>query len=186
MHAVLNKIMDLLCLPARWVSWLTLPLIGSIILVVIYAQMGRNTFISFDAPVWLFGRSIGVNTLYDVQWYIFALLVLFGGIWALRDNKHVSVDFLWLLMSPRQQLWLRLCGDLLFLVPFCAIIAWYGYSFTETAWRTAEASTHGGLNSRWLIKATIPISFAMLTLFGICRIILTALQLAGRAPLEDK
>ncbi|HSG57427.1 MAG TPA: TRAP transporter small permease subunit, partial [Paracoccaceae bacterium] len=122
----------------------------------------------------------------DLQWYIFALLVLFGGAWALRDDKHVAVDFLSLMMTQRQRLWTRMLGDLLFLLPFCLIIAWYGWSFALTAWTTGEGSTQGGLNSRWIIKAMVPLSFAILGLMGLLRGLGTAAELLRGTTDKDQ
>lgn len=169
MHAAITRLIGILILPARWVSWLILPLIATILLAILLAAMGHNTILSWNDPVPVLGRALTVNGLFDLQWYIFALIVLFGGAWALHENKHVSVDFLWLLMTTRQRLWVGMLGDLLLLLPFCAIIAWYGWSFALTAWTTGEGSTQGGLNSRWIIKAMLPISFAVLGLVGLLR-----------------
>lgn len=185
MPAFLKKAMALLCLPAVWVSWLTLPLIATILISILYAAMGRNTLIAWDGSIPVLGRALTVNSLFDLQWYVFALLVLWGGIWALRDDRHVSVDFLALQMGPRKRLWVRMIGDLIFLLPFCAIIAWYGWSFTEVAFRTAEGSTQGGLDTRWLIKAMLPLSFAALGLLGLIRAIGTAIQLYRGDLTED-
>ena len=188
MHAFLSKLLDLMCLPGKWVSWLILPLIASILLAVVFAKLGLNTLMSFDQSLPILGRALTVNSLFDLQWYIFALLVLFGGAWALREEKHVAVDFLSLMMSRRQRLLLRMLGDLLFLLPFCLIIAWYGWSFTLTSWTTGEGSTQGGLNSRWLIKAMLPLSFALLALMGLVRGLGTAVELLRRtdAPSADR
>ncbi|MDD9707710.1 TRAP transporter small permease subunit [Seohaeicola sp. SP36] len=186
MPAILTKLLDLLCLPGKWVSWLILPLIASILIAVVYAKMGLNTLMAWDAQLPVLGRALTVNGLFDLQWYIFALLVLFGGAWALRDDKHVAVDFLSLMMTQRQRLWTRMLGDLLFLLPFCLIIAWYGWSFALTAWTTGEGSTQGGLNSRWIIKAMVPLSFAILGLMGLLRGLGTAVELLRGTTDKDQ
>lgn len=41
-----DRILDLLCLPAKWASWLILPLIGSILAAILLAKLGQNTLIS--------------------------------------------------------------------------------------------------------------------------------------------
>lgn len=184
MPAFLSKILDLLCLPAKWISWLVLPLIASILIAILWAKMGLNTLISWETQIPVLGRALTVNGLFDLQWYIFALLVLFGGAWALRDDKHVAVDFLSLMMSHRQRLWVRMLGDLLFLLPFCLIIAWYGWSFALTSWTTGEGSTQGGLDSRWIIKAMLPLSFAILGLMGLVRGLGAAIELT-RGPVRS-
>lgn len=186
MPAFLSKLLDLLCLPGKWVSWLILPLIASILIAVVAAKMGVNTFAGWDDPIPVLGRALTVNSLFDLQWYIFALIVLFGGAWALREDKHVAVDFLSLMMTQRQRLWIRMLGDLLFVLPFCLIIVWYGWSFALTAWTTGEGSTQGGLNSRWLIKAMLPLSFAILGLMAGLRGIGTALELLRATPSPDR
>ncbi|MHC5655002.1 TRAP transporter small permease subunit [Stappia sp. ICDLI1TA098] len=178
MPRLCSRLIDLLCLPGRWVSWLTLPLILAIIVSVISAAAGVTVLADWDGTLPILGKALTVNTLTDVQWYIFALLVLFGGVWALRDDAHVSVDFLSLMMSRKQRLWVRVFGDLGFLLPFSLIICWYGYGFTQTAFRTGEGSTQGGLDARWIIKAALPVCFGMLAVFGVVRGIGTLIWLA--------
>lgn len=177
MPRIANVILDLLCLPAKWASWLTLPLIVSILTGVICAKLGLNVLLAWQTPVPVLGRAVTVNSLLDLQWYIFALLVLFGGVMALRDDRHVSVDTVALALSPRARLILRMLGDLLFLVPFCAIMTWYGAKFAMVAFTTGEGSTQGGLMTRWLIKAMFPLAFGFLTLAGLTRGAATAVTL---------
>ncbi|SFP95211.1 TRAP transporter small permease subunit [Tranquillimonas alkanivorans] len=177
MPHVITRLLDLLCLPGKWLSWLILPLILSILAAIVWAARGQNTFLAWEADLPVLGRALTVNGLFDLQWYIFALLVLFGGIWSLREERHVSVDFLWLMMPRRAQLWIRSVGDLVFLLPFCLIITWYGWSFAEVAWTSGEGSTQGGLNSRWLIKAMLPLAFALLGLMALLRGIGTTIEL---------
>lgn len=186
MPAILSKLLDLMCWPGKWVSWLILPLIASILIAVVAAKMGANTFATWEETIPVLGRGLTVNSLFDLQWYFFALMVLFGGAWALREDKHVAVDFLSLMMSHRQRLWIRMLGDLLFLLPFCLIIAWYGWSFALTAWTTGEGSTQGGLNNVWIIKAMVPLSFAILGLTGLLRGLGTAVELLRGASDNDR
>lgn len=164
-----DRILDLLCLPAKWASWLTLPLIASILLAVVLAKMGQNTLLSWSDPVPVLGRAITVNSLLDFQWYVFALLVLFGGILAFRNDRHVAVETVALNLPPRGRLLIRVLGDLLLLAPFCAIIAWYGYAYAATSFRTGEGSTQGGLMNTWMIKSMLPLAFALLTTAGVVR-----------------
>ena len=164
-----DRILDLLSLPAKWVSWLILPLIASILAAVLLAKMGQNTLVSWSQPIPVLGRAITVNSLLDFQWYVFALVVLFGGILAYRNNRHVAVETLALNLPPRGRQMLQVFGDLVFLAPFCAIIAWYGYSYALVSYTTGEGSTQGGLMNRWMIKAMLPLAFAMLATAGIVR-----------------
>ncbi len=181
MPRMFTRIIDLLCLPGKLVSWLMLVLIAAVLTSVVAAKIGSNVLFAWDGNIPVLGRALTVNSLVDLQWYIFALIVLFGGIWALRDDGHVSVDFLALAMTPTQRLWVRMLGDLVLLVPFCLIIVWYSWNFAAVAWQTAEGSTQGGLNARWIIKAVLPLSFGLLALVGLLRGLGTAIELARGA-----
>lgn len=171
--------------PGRIVGWLILPLILSVCLTVLAAQLGINILAEWTDPLPLFGKALTVNTLLDVQWHIFALIVLFGGVYAFRDNSHVAVDVFSSGLPPRAKLALRLFGDLVFLLPFCVIIAWYGYGFAVKAFVSSEGSTYGGLLDRWMIKAAIPAAFALLGLCALLRALSTVLELADPSPKRD-
>ncbi|MFN6976540.1 MAG: TRAP transporter small permease subunit [Gemmobacter sp.] len=166
---MIDKMLDILCWPARWASWLILPLILSVLAAVTAAKLGQNTLLAWEGRAFLFGRAITVNTLIDFQWHVFALLVLFGGVLAYRTDRHVAVETVAQSLPPRLRTALLAAGDLLFLVPFCAIIAYYGWSYTGVAWRTGEASAQGGMTDRWFIKGMLPLAFALLTLAGTLR-----------------
>lgn len=173
----MNRVLDLVVLPGKWVGWLVLPLILSVCLTVLAAKMDWNSFIAWDKSLPVLGRGITVNTLADLQWYIFAIVSIFGGVYAFRDEQHVCVDVFSARLSRRKQLILRVIGDLILLLPFCVIIVWYGWSFTLTSFNSGEGSTYGGLMDRWLIKSIIPIGFALLGIAAIARAILTIGQI---------
>ena len=177
MNRILSRIIDICAVPGRAAGWLILPLILFVCLAVFAAQTGRNAFADWDGEVFLLGGGVTVNTLLDLQWHIFALLVLFGGAFAFRDGAHVSVDFLSVTLPARLQTILRILGDALLLVPFCAIMAWYGWSFAETAYVSGEGSSYGGLEDRWLIKAAVPVGFALLGIAGFARALRDVLRL---------
>lgn len=173
MTSLANRILNLLVLPGKWAGWLVLPLILFVCLTVIAAKAGWNSFWHWNAAIPVLGRGITVNTLTDLQWYIFAIMSMLGGVYAFRDNQHVNVDVFSAGLPRRAQLGIRLFGDLVFLLPFCAIIFWYGWSFTLTSFNSGEGSTYGGLMNRWLIKAVVPLGFALLGIAAIVRAIRT-------------
>ncbi|MCR8550639.1 TRAP transporter small permease subunit [Salipiger sp. P9] len=168
---------SLLCLPGKIASWLILPLVLTILLSVIAAIMGWSTLIDWEGELPILGSALTVNSLLDLQWYSFALIVLFGGVWAFFEDRHVTVDFLALHFSPRARALISLFGDLFLLLPLCALCIWYGSRFAGIAWRTGEGSTQGGLEAHWLIKGAVPVSFALLGLAGIVRMITTLREL---------
>jgi TRAP-type mannitol/chloroaromatic compound transport system permease small subunit len=169
MTRLLNRIQDLAALPGRLVGWLVLPLIVFVCLAVLAAKLGMNAYMRWEAMIPVLGQGVTVNTLLDLQWYIFAMMVLFGGVYAFRDNHHVSVDFLSAAFPAKASLATRLLGDLFLLLPFCGVITWYGVKFAMTSYATGEGSTYGGLLDRWLIKSCIPIGFGLLGIAALAR-----------------
>lgn len=182
MSRLIDRTLSLCTLPGRLVGWLVLPLVLFVCLTVFAAKYGINAFAQWNTYLPVLGRGITVNTLADAQWYIFALLTVFGGVYAYRDNRHVSVDFFTAGLSDRTRLILSLLGDVFLLLPFCAIIVWYGYFFALTAYTSGEGSTYGGLQNRWLIKACLPLGFGLLGIAAVARIVDSLLKLAGPAP----
>lgn len=161
----------LLCWPGKILSWLIVPLMLTIILSVIAAQMGWSTLLDWDGRVPIFGSGLTVNSFVDFQWYAFALIVLFGGVWSYLEDRHVTVDFLAANMKPRTRRYVALFGDIVLLLPLCILVVWYGTRFAEVAWRTGEGSNQGGLVAHWLIKGALPVAFLLLGLGGIVRIV---------------
>lgn len=171
MPTFLRAIVDACALPGRIVGWLILPLIAFVCLGVAAARIGINHIVDWGTELPVLGPALTVNSLLDLQWYIFALLVLFGGVYAFRDRQHVSVDFVSGSFPPRLRLVIEILGDLFLLLPFAAIVTWYGTKFALSAYTSGEGSTYGGLLDRWVIKACIPLAFGLLGLAALARAI---------------
>ena len=83
-----KKLIALLCLPGIWMSWLTLVLIAAVLVGVVAARFGVPVLVDWGVSVPVLGSALTLNGLTDLQWYIFALLVLFGGVCTFRDDAH--------------------------------------------------------------------------------------------------
>ena len=62
------------------------------------------------------------NGWLELQWYMFAILVMFGASYTFKRNEHVRVEFFYLFLSERGQHWLDLIGTLFFLIPSCLLL----------------------------------------------------------------
>lgn len=109
--------------------------------------------------------SIGMQ---EMEWHIFSIVILFGLGYALKEEAHVRVDFLYDNFSPKTKAMINIIGTLLFLFPFALLIIFGSYEFVMDAYTTQEISEDpGGLTHRWIIKAMIPAGFIFLLFAGV-------------------
>jgi TRAP-type mannitol/chloroaromatic compound transport system permease small subunit len=127
---------------------------------------------------------ISSNAWLEVQWYLFAGVVMLGTSYTLRLNEHVRVDILYTHLSERGKEWLDLLGAMLFLIPSALIIAWLSWPFFHESWMIQEYSTNAGGLLRWPVKILIPLGFVLLALQAVSEIIKRAASLLGAARYE--
>ena len=121
------------------------------------------------------------NAWLEIQWYLFAAIVMFGASHTLRVNEHVRVDILYTHMSERGKEWLDLIGTAVFLVPSMLVIAYYSWPFFMQSWAVQEVSGNAGGLIRWPVKILVPIGFTLVALQGVSEIIKRAASLMGAA-----
>src|SRR3954471_20193524 len=126
------------------------------------------------------------NAWLELQWYMFAVLVMFGASYTFKRNEHVRVEILYLMLSERGQLWLDLIGTLFFLIPSCLLLAWLSLPFFLDSYETLEMSGNAGGLVRWPIKAVLPAGFAMLALQGFSEVIKRIAALKGYVTIDAK
>ena len=111
------------------------------------------------------------NAWLEVQWYMFAVIVMFGASYTMKRNEHVRVDILYMTLSRRGQLWVDILGTLVFLLPTCAILAWLSWPFFMQSFNVFEGSSNAGGLLRWPIKFVLPLGFALVALQGLSELI---------------
>lgn len=117
------------------------------------------------------GFSGGSMALVELQWHLFAVAMMFGLAAAQVKNNHVRVDLFYSRFSPRIRYLIEIVGICLLLLPFLVVVLLNGFDFAWEAWRVGERSdASAGLPYRWLIKAVIPISFALMILAALSRL----------------
>ncbi|MCB1789296.1 MAG: TRAP transporter small permease subunit [Gammaproteobacteria bacterium] len=104
----------------------------------------------------------------ELEWHLFSAVFLLGTAYALKVDGHVRVDLIYERLPPRRQALVDILGTVLFVWPFCLLVADYGVGFAAEAYRIGEISGDpGGLPWRWLIKAMIPLAFACVILTSV-------------------
>lgn len=126
------------------------------------------------------------NGWLELQWYMFAILVMFGASYTFKRNEHVRVEIFYLFLSERGQLWLDLIGTLFFLIPACLLLAYLSWPFFMQAYAVGEMSGNAGGLVRWPIKFVIPSGFVMLALQGVSEVIKRIAALQGEFTIDAK
>jgi TRAP-type mannitol/chloroaromatic compound transport system permease small subunit len=142
--------------------------------------------VSAGNAMFRYAFNLSSNGWLEIQWYMFAFIVMFGASYTLRRNEHVRVEIFYVYLSERGQLWLDLIGTALFLVPVCALLAYLSWPFFYQAYEINEWSSNAGGLLRWPIKFVLPGGFAMLVLQGISEIIKRIAALEGLARIDAK
>ncbi len=142
------------------VSWLT----GILVLLICYDVVFR--YLLNNTQVWIM----------EMEWHLFALIFLLGAGYTLKHNRHVRVDLFYAKMSAKDKAWIDLLGSVLFLMPWCLLIAYFSFFYALDAYQLGETSPDpGGLPARWIVKFAIFV--------GTLLLFLQALAEAGRALL---
>lgn len=111
------------------------------------------------------------NGWLEIQWYLFAAMVLLGAPYTLKMNEHVRVDLIYGMVSERTRIWIDIVGGLLFLLPICVILVWFTWPWFVDSWRINESSSNAGGLIRWPVKLVLPVGFALMALQGISEVI---------------
>ena len=137
-----------------------------------------NYFVLFAALIsagnagsrYLFSESS--NGWLEIQWYMFAGMVLLGAPYTLKMNEHVRVDlFYGMFASERTQIWIDIICGILFLLPICLILIYFTWPWFLDSWRLNESSSNAGGLIRWPVKLLLPVGFFLMALQGVSEII---------------
>ncbi len=140
-----DRLVDLL---GRAASWLTLAIV---------LLMATNVLLRYA-----FG--IGSVWAQELEWHLLAPLVLVGMTYALNKGEHVRVDVFYARYSPRLQAAVDMLTALLAVV-IAGLLIRYAIGYVMQSYSIDEVSQDpGGLTHRWVLKALIPLGFALFAL----------------------
>jgi TRAP-type mannitol/chloroaromatic compound transport system permease small subunit len=111
------------------------------------------------------------NGWLEIQWYMFAGMVLLGAPYTLKMNEHVRVDLFYGIASERTRIWIDIVGGLLFLLPICVILTYFTWPWFVESWTLNEASSNAGGLVRWPVKLLLPVGFFLMAIQGVSEII---------------
>jgi TRAP-type mannitol/chloroaromatic compound transport system permease small subunit len=126
------------------------------------------------------------NGWLELQWYMFAILVMFGAAYTFKCNEHVRVEIFYLFLSERGQLWLDMIGTLFFLIPSCLLLSYLSWPFFYQSYAVSEISSNAGGLVRWPIKFVVPAGMVMLALQGVSEVIKRIAALQNLVTIDAK
>lgn len=153
------------------VAWVTLLLVLVVFTDVVMRYLFQTSFVFTQ----------------ELEWHLFAFIFLIGGGYTLLHDGHVRVDIVYQKLGYKARAWVNLLGVLLLLMPGCLLIIVTSWSFVYNSWAILEGSPDpGGIPLRFLLKACIPVGFALLLLQGLSLGIHSLMQIVGlESPQED-
>jgi TRAP-type mannitol/chloroaromatic compound transport system permease small subunit len=127
--------------------------------------------------------SIGSVATQELEWHLMSPIVLIGMAYALLHDGHLRVDLIYVKLPERARLLVNLAASLIGVV-FSALAIYLGWKYVVQSYVIDEGSPDpGGLPHRYLLKAFIPLGFAVLLLYSIAEAIHAGLALVtGNHP----
>ena len=108
----------------------------------------------------------GTIWLQELEWHLISPIALLGMAYALKHGEQVRVDVFFDRMPRLCQRVVEILTGLLTLA-FALIMLHLSLPFVMQAWSTGEGSPNpGGIPYRFVLKAFIPLGFALLALQG--------------------
>ena len=124
------------------------------------------------------------NAWLEIQWYLFAVGVMFGAAQVLRLNEHVRVDLFYGRWPARRQVWLDLFGLVFFLLPIMGLLVFLSWPLLAEMFSSGESSSNAGGLVRWPAMLTLPLGFVLLVLQGLAEVCKRVLWLRGRLEMD--
>ena len=154
--------------------------VGSFCVLVAALVSAGNAFVRY-------GLDWSSNAWLEIQWYMFAAMVMLGAPWVLKLNEHVRVDLIYGKISQRAQVWLDLLGIVFFLFPVMLLMVWLSWPLFVKMYLTGEMSSNASGLVRWPAMLMLPLGFFMVLMQGLSEIIKRIGALKGdiALPPED-
>lgn len=141
-----------------WIGRFWALAIFGVTLAVLYEVVSRSVF--------------GRGTLWsnETTVYLSAIAYLVGGGYALAHRRHVRIDLVYDLLSPRKRAFLDLF-TFLFFVLYAGALIWVGTSMGWTSFQQGEGTGTPWNPPIWPVKLAIPVAALLLLLQGIANLL---------------
>jgi len=176
----IQKILNGIAWVGQAASWLIIPILVLVLAGVTLAALKVGTILEWESDIFLFGSKLTLASLGDLQWHLFGAMLMLTLPAAAETDNHVRVDLLRQHMSGRGQRIVDTLGSIFLLLPFAGIMAWHGLEFARRSFRFGEGSDYDGLYDRFVVKAFVPLGFALLTVAAVALAVRALTQKSSR------
>lgn len=131
-----------------------------------------------------YGIDWSSNGLLEIQWYLFAWVVMVGSPFVLKANEHVRVDLIYGKLSANAAVYVDIFGLVVFLLPIMGFLTWLSWPYFLNTLVTGEMSQNAGGLIRWPAVLALPVGFAMVWLQGLAELIKRVAHLQGHFAMD--
>ncbi|RMG41462.1 MAG: TRAP transporter small permease subunit [Candidatus Dadabacteria bacterium] len=121
MRPVLHSILSVVDKVSKFFGWLARWLCIILVALTVEQVLARHYFN---------GASVALQ---ELEWHLFGLIFLLATAETLRQDAHVRVDLIYSRCSKKVRAIIDSAGILIFLVPMCLVLIYYGYNYTLQA-----------------------------------------------------
>ncbi len=151
---------------SRGIDWLN----DKFAIVAIWAVLLSCLISALNAIV-RYAFNYSSNGFTEIQWYLFAAVVMLGASQVLRVNEHVRVDVLYGMYGGRGQAIVDMLGFIFFLMLSMSVMLYYSWPLFVKMFQTGEMSSNAGGLIRWPVMFMLPLGFTLILLQGLSEII---------------
>jgi TRAP-type mannitol/chloroaromatic compound transport system permease small subunit len=161
------------------VDWISERLGWAAALAVLAAALisAGNAFIRYTLD-------ISSNGWLEIQWYLFAAVVMLGAPIVLRLNEHVRVDLIYGKLKGNGPVYVDLFGLIFFLLPVMALLAYLSWPLLVKMYVMHEMSSNAGGLVRWPAMLMLPLGFGLMFLQGLSEIVKRICYLQGTYQMD--
>ena len=127
---------------------------------------------------------ISSNGWLEIQWYLFAGIVMLGAPIVLKLNEHVRVDLIYGRLKGHRPGYVDLFGLIFFLMPVMLLLTWLSWPLLVKMFVMHEMSNNAGGLVRWPAMLMLPLGFGLMCLQGFSEIVKRICYLKGMYEMD--
>ncbi|WP_332776195.1 TRAP transporter small permease subunit [Polaromonas sp.] len=131
-----------------------------------------------------YGLDISSNAWLEIQWYLFAVMVMLGAPVVLKLNEHVRVDIIYGKLRGHGPVYVDLFGLIFFLLPVMGLLSYLSWPLFIGMYQSGEMSPNAGGLIRWPAMLLLPVGFGLMFVQGLSEIIKRICYLQGKFEMD--